>query len=57
LNISLGALPIALATFGTLVVASALLFRRSIVRLFSKAGAKSIDDIPLDQLEMPWHKW
>lgn len=26
-------------------------------RLFSKTGARSIEDIPLDQIEMPWHKW
>lgn len=50
-------LPAILAASGALLILSALLFRRRIVGLFSGKGAKSLDDIPLDQIEMPWHKW
>ena len=39
----------------------AFLYRRKILDLSIKAAesvqAFSIDDIPLDELEMPWHKW
>ncbi|NOS66863.1 MAG: DUF4215 domain-containing protein [Candidatus Peribacteraceae bacterium] len=51
------ALPAVLGAFGVLVIASVLFFRRRIVSLFSGKGARSIDDIPLDQIEMPWHRW
>jgi len=51
---------IALAGLGTAGVL-AYLFRRRVHTLVSSlAGekvAESIDDIPLDQIEMPWHKW
>jgi hypothetical protein len=37
------------------------LYRRKILDLSKKAAESvrelSIDDIPLDELEMPWHKW
>lgn len=52
--ITLGAI---LGTAGALLVLASLLFRRQIVAMFSPKGLKSIDDIPLDQIEMPWHKW
>jgi hypothetical protein len=38
-----------------------LLYRRKLFDLSKKAAESvrelSIDDIPLDELEMPWHKW
>ena len=37
------------------------LYRRKILDLSKRAAERvrelSIDDIPLDELEMPWHKW
>ena len=37
------------------------IFRRKLLDLSKKAADTvrelSIDDIPLDELEMPWHKW
>jgi hypothetical protein len=41
---------------GTIIIFCALMFRRRIVSLFS-GGRKNIDDIPLDEIEMPFHKW
>jgi cysteine-rich repeat protein len=32
-------------------------FRKRLGGLFKLKSLKSIDDIPLDQIEMPWHKW
>lgn len=51
------ALPAVLGAFGVLMIGSVLFFRRRIVSLFRRKGARSIDDIPLDQIEMPWHRW
>ncbi len=49
-----------LAIVGSLGVL-AYLFRKSLHTFISKiAGEKvaaSIDDVPLDEIEMPWHKW
>lgn len=51
---------IALATFGSFGVIAYIL-RKRLHSLISKfAGekvAQSLDDIPLDEIEMPWHKW
>lgn len=51
---------IALAVFGSLA-ALAYVLRKQLHGLIAKiAGedvAKSIDDVPLDEIEMPWHKW
>jgi len=39
-----------------------IVFRRRLFSLFSlskkvSGPGVSLDDIPLDELEMPWHKW
>jgi len=39
-----------------------ILFRRHLRSLFTFSNKLSVpgvslDDIPLDELEMPWHKW
>jgi cysteine-rich repeat protein len=44
------------------VISAGLLFRRRLRALFSfskrvSGPGVSLDDIPLDELEMPWHKW
>lgn len=57
---SIGKVAILLSVVGTLLV---LLFAfRALVKRFVRhvAGeevAKSIDEIPLDEIEMPWHTW
>ncbi len=33
------------------------LFRKKLMGLLRGKKAKSIDDVPLDEIEMPWHKW
>lgn len=51
---------IALAGVGTLGVLAFVLRKRLHTLVSHVAGenvAASIDDIPLDQIEMPWHKW
>lgn len=51
---------IALALFGSTLVL-AFIFRSTLHRVIARTAgeqvARSIDDIPLDQIEMPWHKW
>jgi cysteine-rich repeat protein len=51
---------VALAAFGGLSV-GAYVLRKRLHGIVSKMGgetlARSIDDIPLDEIEMPWHKW
>jgi cysteine-rich repeat protein len=51
---------IALAVLGTLGVLAYIL-RKNLHKVVSRVAgenvAASIDDIPLDQIEMPWHKW
>lgn len=52
---------IAIVGGGLLALLSTLayVFRTQIKGLFKKGtvGPVSLDDIPLDELEMPWHKW
>ncbi len=50
------AVGITLGSMGVLSVGGALMLRRKIAKALKPAPA-SIDDIPLDQIEMPWHKW
>lgn len=49
------------AIVGALVILGSIigyLFRRKLLALVGiKRPAKDIDDIPLDQIEMPWNKW
>ena len=50
------------ATLILLLLVAGVLFRRRLIGFLSlsKKGAGaavSLDDIPLDELEMPWHKW
>jgi len=45
-----------------LMFISGVVFRRRLSRIFSfskkiSGPGVSLDDIPLDELEMPWHKW
>ncbi len=51
---------IATALFGTIAVL-AFVFRKNLHTLIAKTAgetiARSIDDIPLDEIEMPWHRW
>jgi len=51
---------IALAALGSAMVL-AFIFRSKLHSLVAKTAgedvARSIDDIPLDQIEMPWHSW
>lgn len=51
---------IALAGFGSLGVIAYIL-RKNLHMLVSRVAgenvARSIDDIPLDEIEMPWHSW
>ena len=52
-----------LIILGTLTIGigvGAFFLRKKLGKLFgafAKGAAKSIDDIPLDEIEMPWHKW
>ncbi len=51
---------IALAAMGILSLLAAFLMGSNLGKRFGNKGKKtpgSIDDIPLDQIEMPWHKW
>ncbi len=51
---------IILAAFGTLGVLAFILRKRLhkiVSHVAGESVAASIDDIPLDQIEMPWHKW
>lgn len=45
----------AAATVAAIVLG--FVFRKRLGGIFKGKKAKSIDDIPLDQIEMPWHKW
>ena len=59
---SLPSLPIVigLSGFGSLTVLAYILRKRlhSLIGKFAGENvARSLDDIPLDQIEMPWHKW
>lgn len=51
---------IALAIFGAAAVL-AFVFRKKLHEVVANAAgeevARSIDDIPLDEIEMPWHRW
>jgi hypothetical protein len=45
-----------------LLLIGSVVFRRRLSTLLSASkrtvgAAVSLDDIPLDELEMPWHKW
>ncbi len=55
-----GKAAIALSVFGALLVVTFVL-RRFVHRVVKKVAgedvARSIDDIPLDEIEMPWHAW
>lgn len=55
-----GKAAIVLSAMGVALVL-AFLFRRFVHRAVGKVAgedvARSIDDIPLDEIEMPWHKW
>lgn len=55
-----GKAAIALSAFGALLVV-AFVLRRFVHRVVKKVAgedvARSIDDIPLDEIEMPWHTW
>ena len=47
-----------LAAGGIGLLVAVYLLRRKITGLFSGSKkSKDLDDIPLDQIEMPWHKW
>ncbi len=47
---------IVIGAFGVLSVLGSFVLRRKIAKALTPVAA-SIDDIPLDQIEMPWHKW
>jgi cysteine-rich repeat protein len=55
-----GKAAIALSVFGAILVVTFVL-RRLLHRVVKKVAgekvARSIDDIPLDEIEMPWHAW
>lgn len=55
-----GKAAIGLSVFGALLVV-AFVLRRLVHRVVKKVAgeevARSIDDIPLDEIEMPWHAW
>lgn len=56
----LGKMAIALSGFGALLVLLFVLRRivhRAVKHVAGENVAKSIDDIPLDEIEMPWHNW
>jgi cysteine-rich repeat protein len=45
-----------------IIISAGILFRRALSTLFTfskkvSVPGVSLDDIPLDELEMPWHKW
>jgi hypothetical protein len=51
---------IALAGFGSVAVAAYVLRKQLHLVVAHVAGekvAQSLDDVPLDQIEMPWQKW
>ncbi len=50
-------LPIALGVLALAACITGFVLRNRLRRIFGKRIARSIDDIPLDQIEMPWHKW
>lgn len=45
-----------LGAAGSLSILGAWMLRRRLAKVL-RSSPKSIDDIPLDQIEMPWHKW
>ncbi len=46
-----------LGAFGVLMIGAALLLKRKLKNYLTAKKVKSLDDIPLDQIEMPWHRW
>jgi hypothetical protein len=44
---------------GGLLAAAGYIFRKTIATLLKpiRHGVPSIDDIPLDEIEMPWRQW
>lgn len=55
-----GKAAIALSVFGALLIAVFVLRRfvhRVVKHVAGEDVARSIDDIPLDEIEMPWHNW
>ncbi|MSR87202.1 DUF4215 domain-containing protein [Candidatus Peribacteria bacterium] len=47
----------AIGVLSTLVLFAAYYQRQRIAKLFRPKKGLSVDDVPLDQIEMPWHKW
>jgi len=55
-------LSVAGAVLALLITVIGVVFRRRLGSLFAfskkvSGPGVSLDDIPLDELEMPWHKW